>query len=78
MNKDSIEDKTPLENQCVDCNRLITDETFAICASGKECSSKKTDHNYGYLCCHCSSRSKNHTLTYLKGKCDQCCWWEIT
>ena len=63
------------EKRCVDCEKLIVDDKYGICV---EKHTHTVNHENGYLCSQHWQRALNHKESWLKGKCDQCCWWEIT
>jgi len=63
------------EKHCVDCEKLIVDDEYGICAGNHR---SGLSDNKAYLCSVHWARALNHKDPSLKGKCDQCCWWEIT
>ena len=63
------------EKLCVDCDRLIVDDNYGVCV---ETHAHGLNNDKGYLCSRHWTRALNHKQVGFKGKCDQCCWWEIT
>jgi hypothetical protein len=61
--------------RCEDCDISLTDTIF-------NCSEEEhhmvMNNSGGYLCKKHYLRSQNETAACFKGKCSQCCWWEIT
>ena len=65
-----------LSNKCCeDCRISLTDAVFNCC---EEEHHMVMNNSGGYLCWTHYLRSQNETTSYFKGKCSQCCWWEIT
>ena len=71
----SSEESCTEEKRCEDCDKLIVDDEYGACV---EKHTHTSNGNKGYLCSRHWGRSLNRKEARLKGKCDQCCWWEIT
>ena len=62
---------------CVDCRASIAHTGVARCVNTHAHSTTWRDGhrvcNYGYLCAACAAVAQRHG-----GRCDQCCWDDIT
>ena len=60
---------------CEDCNIIIKGTMYNCC---EESHHMVMNNGGGYLCKTHYNRAQNETNSTFKGKCSQCCWWEIT